>query len=235
VAKAPPPLSTDDIDRAYDDDCTAIMQEFAQRMATARSGSEKRAIKTARKSAMTAAKDKAKRAKAARQAANAAIRQAHAPRAGAMPAMGMRANDSSPAAREPAGPDQAATGSRAIRAQFRNAGKAVTGAADKKQPQVRRRRGGTAGDLHRPAARPVMRHGAAGVPAARGIYAVLQTSTAQAGRRSADLGMETPSVQSGSFNLSLCNPFGGSDYGSGGGHEGFDAPASGAQPISPRL
>jgi hypothetical protein len=60
----------DDIDSAYGDDCAAIMQEFAHRMAGARSGSEKRAIKNARKSAMAVAKDKAKRAKAARQAAN---------------------------------------------------------------------------------------------------------------------------------------------------------------------
>jgi hypothetical protein len=79
LAEAPPPLPMDDIDRAYGDDCAAIMQEFAHRMATARSGGEKRAIKTARKSALAAAKDKAKQAKAARQAANAQQRQGRAP------------------------------------------------------------------------------------------------------------------------------------------------------------
>jgi hypothetical protein len=79
LAEAPPPLPMDDIDRAYGDDCAAIMQEFASRMAGARSGSEKRAIKNARKSALAAAKEKAKRAKAARQAANAQQRQGRAP------------------------------------------------------------------------------------------------------------------------------------------------------------
>jgi hypothetical protein len=79
LAEAPPPLPMDDIDRAYGDDCAAIMQEFAHRMATARSGGEKRAIKTARKSALAAAKNKAKQAKAARQAANAQQRQGRAP------------------------------------------------------------------------------------------------------------------------------------------------------------
>ena len=79
VAEAPPPLPMDDIDRAYGDDCAAIIQEFASRMAGARSGGEKRAIKNARKSALAAAKEKAKRAKAARQAANAQQRQGRAP------------------------------------------------------------------------------------------------------------------------------------------------------------
>ena len=76
----------DDIDRAYGDDCAAIMKDFAQRMAGARSAGERRAIKTARKSALAAAKEKAKQGKAARQAANAAARpvrrtpqQHHAP------------------------------------------------------------------------------------------------------------------------------------------------------------
>jgi len=79
LAEAPPPVPMDDIDRAYGDDCTAIMTEFAHRMAGARSPGEKRAIKTARKSALAAAKEKAKRAKAARQAANTAMRQGRAP------------------------------------------------------------------------------------------------------------------------------------------------------------
>ena len=43
LAEASPPLPMDDIDRAYGDDCAAIMQEFASRMAGARSGGEKRA------------------------------------------------------------------------------------------------------------------------------------------------------------------------------------------------
>ena len=75
IAEAPPPLPMDDIDKAYGEDCAAIMQEFAHRMAGARSGGDKRAIRSARKSALAAAKDKAKRAKTARQAANAAQRQ----------------------------------------------------------------------------------------------------------------------------------------------------------------
>jgi hypothetical protein len=74
-AEAPPPLAMDDIERAYGDDVSAIMREYANRMAGARSGGEKRSIKTARKSALAAAKDKATRAKAARKAANAAMRQ----------------------------------------------------------------------------------------------------------------------------------------------------------------
>ncbi|MBV8092846.1 MAG: hypothetical protein JO110_06370 [Acetobacteraceae bacterium] len=79
-AEAPPPLPTDDIDRAYGDECAAIMREFANRMAGARSQGERRAIKSARRSALAAAKEKAKRAKAARRDANAAARQtAHRP------------------------------------------------------------------------------------------------------------------------------------------------------------
>lgn len=46
-----------------------------------------------------------------------------------------------------------------------------------------------------------------------------------------DLGMETPSEQFGSFNLSLCNPFGGFEN-EGVDHGGFDAPDTGANRIS---
>lgn len=74
-AEAAPPSPMDDIERAYGDDCAAIMREFANRMAGARSPGERRAIKSARRSTLAAAKEKATRAKAARKAANAAQRQ----------------------------------------------------------------------------------------------------------------------------------------------------------------
>jgi hypothetical protein len=74
-----PMLELDDIDRACADECSAIMQDFARRLASARSPGERRAIKTARKSALAAARDKAKRAKAARKGANTAAHQ-NAPR-----------------------------------------------------------------------------------------------------------------------------------------------------------
>lgn len=49
----------------------------------------------------------------------------------------------------------------------------------------------------------------------------------------ASLGMEAPSHQSGSFNLSLCNPFGSLEDAWGDhGLEGFDAPDTGAALIS---
>jgi hypothetical protein len=79
-AEAPPPESVDDIERAYAEECGAIMKDFAQRLAGAKTPGERRAIKTARKSAMAAAKDKAKRMKDARKAANMAARQTAAPR-----------------------------------------------------------------------------------------------------------------------------------------------------------
>ena len=74
-AAAPPPLPTDDIDRAYSDERTAIMLDFAKRLAGAKTPGERRAIKTARKSALAAAKQKKKLAKAARKSANTATRQ----------------------------------------------------------------------------------------------------------------------------------------------------------------
>jgi hypothetical protein len=74
-----PMLEMDDIDRACADECSAIMQDFARRLAGARSPGERRAIKTARKSALAAARQKAKLAKAARKGANKAARQS-APR-----------------------------------------------------------------------------------------------------------------------------------------------------------
>jgi Cdc6-like AAA superfamily ATPase len=77
AAQAPPApaLASDDIDRAYADECSAIMLDFARRLAGARTGSERRAIKIARKSALAAAKEKRKLLKAARRAANIAARQ----------------------------------------------------------------------------------------------------------------------------------------------------------------
>jgi hypothetical protein len=74
-AEAPPPLPTDDIDRAYADERSAIMLDFTRRLAGAKTPGERRAIKTARKSALAAARQKKKLAKAARKAANAAARQ----------------------------------------------------------------------------------------------------------------------------------------------------------------
>ena len=79
ISAGAPMLEMDDIDRACSDECSAIMQDFARRLGGARSAGERRAIKTARKSALAAARDKAKRAKAARKGANAAARQS-APR-----------------------------------------------------------------------------------------------------------------------------------------------------------
>jgi hypothetical protein len=79
LADPPPPLPTDDIDHAYGEECASIMREFARRLKGARNPGQRRAIKSARKSALAAAKQKAKRAKAARQAANAAQRHCRAP------------------------------------------------------------------------------------------------------------------------------------------------------------
>jgi hypothetical protein len=79
-AEAPPPESMDDIERAYAEECGAIMKDFAQRLAGAKTPGERRAIKTARKSAMAAAKEKAKMMKASRKAGNMAARQTAAPR-----------------------------------------------------------------------------------------------------------------------------------------------------------
>jgi hypothetical protein len=74
-----PLLAADDIDRACTAEVGAIMQDFGRRLAGARSPSERRAIKTARKSAIAAARQKAKLLKAGRRGANAAARQ-RAPR-----------------------------------------------------------------------------------------------------------------------------------------------------------
>jgi hypothetical protein len=71
LAEPAPPLSMDDINHGYHEECSSIMREFARRLAGARNAGERRAIKTARKSALAAAKEKANQAKAARQAANA--------------------------------------------------------------------------------------------------------------------------------------------------------------------
>lgn len=79
AAEAPLPESMDDIERAYAEECGAIMRDFARQLAVAKTPGERRAIKTARKSAMAAAKEKAKRMKDARKAANMATRQS-APR-----------------------------------------------------------------------------------------------------------------------------------------------------------
>ena len=46
-----------------------------------------------------------------------------------------------------------------------------------------------------------------------------------------NLGMEIPSEQSGSFSLSLCNPFGGFEDAAND-HGVFEAPDTGAAPIS---
>lgn len=73
-------LETDDIDQACAAERSAIMQDFARRLAGARTPSERKAIKTARKSALAAAQEKAKLLKAARKGAVAAARQSRAPR-----------------------------------------------------------------------------------------------------------------------------------------------------------
>ncbi len=73
-------LETDDIDQACAAEQSAIMQDFALRLACARTPSERKAIKTARKSALAAAQIKAKLLKAARKAAVMAARQSRAPR-----------------------------------------------------------------------------------------------------------------------------------------------------------
>lgn len=73
-------LETDDIDQACAAEQSAIMQDFALRLVCARTPSERKAIKTARKSALAAAQIKAKLLKAARRAAVMAARQSRAPR-----------------------------------------------------------------------------------------------------------------------------------------------------------
>jgi hypothetical protein len=75
ISAGAPMLEMDDIDRACSDECSAIMQDFARRLGGARSPGERRAIKTARKSALAAARQKAKLLKAGRKAANVIARQ----------------------------------------------------------------------------------------------------------------------------------------------------------------
>jgi hypothetical protein len=69
----------DDIDQACTAEVGAIMQDFGRRLAGARNPGERRAIKTARKSALAAARQKAKLLKAGRKSANVVARQS-APR-----------------------------------------------------------------------------------------------------------------------------------------------------------
>jgi hypothetical protein len=64
-----------DIDIAMAAECSAIMQDFARRLAGAKTGSERRAIKDQRKSALAAAREKAKRLKEGRRAAFSAALQ----------------------------------------------------------------------------------------------------------------------------------------------------------------
>jgi hypothetical protein len=71
---------TDDIDIGYGDERTAIMQDFARRLAGAKTASERRAIKDQRKSALASAREKARRLKEGRRAAFAAARQSITPR-----------------------------------------------------------------------------------------------------------------------------------------------------------
>jgi hypothetical protein len=64
-----------DIQIAVDDEVSAIQQDFARRLAGARNGSERRAIKNQRKSAIAQARQKAKLWRAARVASQRAARQ----------------------------------------------------------------------------------------------------------------------------------------------------------------
>ena len=118
----------------------------------------------------------------------------------------------------------------AIKTLFKAAVKAVTQCADDKpQPSTRRRRGEkeSSGLLMRQVARHV------GKSVARGRYAALRTGKTKAGHGTVSLGMETPLDQSGSFNLSLCNSFGGfEDAGGDHGSEVFDAPDASVNLIS---
>ena len=92
-----------------------------------------------------------------------------------------------------------------IKALLKAAAKAITQRdPDAPQPKTkRRRRGGTESQGPLCVTRFPQRI------AARGRYAALRAGAANAGYRTINLGMEIPSEQSGSFSLSLCNPFGG--------------------------
>ena len=116
-----------------------------------------------------------------------------------------------------------------IKALLKAAAKAITQRdPDAPQPKTkRRRRGGTESQGPLCVTRFPQRI------AARGRYAVLRAGATNAGHRSINLGMEIPSEQSGSFSLSLCNPFGGfEDAANDHGLDVFDVPDTGAAPIS---
>lgn len=78
IGPAPAP-ATDDLDRAYLAERGAIDLDYGRRLAAARTPGERRAIKSARKSALAAARQKNKLLKAGRRAAFAQARQ-NAPR-----------------------------------------------------------------------------------------------------------------------------------------------------------
>jgi hypothetical protein len=115
---------------------------------------------------------------------------------------------------------------------FKNAVEAIMRRdPDAPKPAARKRRGGT--DSRAPLCVTPRQSQHGSKTAACGRYAALQKGKAAAAHRAVSLGMETPSDQSGSFNLSLCNPFGGFE-GAGGDHglEDFDAQVSGVNLIS---
>jgi hypothetical protein len=121
----------------------------------------------------------------------------------------------------------------AIKGLFRAVIKALTlPSNDTPKPAARKRRGGTGSRaLLCVCVTPRQsQHGSK--PAACGRYAAMQGNAAAA-HRAVSLGMETPADQSGSFNLSLSNPFGGFEHAGGDqGLEDFTAPVSGVNLIS---
>jgi hypothetical protein len=131
------------------------------------------------------------------------------------------ANGEAPAAMPSGAGQSRRTKSEAVRELFKAAIKAVTlPGNDAPEPDARKRRSGEKDGGGPLLVTPrSLQHG--GRPAARGPYAALHNGKARTGK----FDMEAPAVQSGSFSLSLCDPFGSPDYEEGGlGVEAFDVP-----------